>query len=153
MVFFPRLECYDINALVALGNQTDDDFYRNKIKKVIIDKLLLKNYSMFAFINKFNSSMGIIKEAYAEVIVILMGGNDYYIDDILIDEVLKYVSLDTLMNYGAKSSSSYFSERCIDEFWKVAFQIEDKKELYNKVGFSRRLCRSINRKWKGDKND
>lgn len=153
MVVLPRLECYDINALVVLGNQTDDVFYRNKIKKVIIDKLLMSNYPMFIFINKFNSSMGIIKEVYAEVIVILMKDNDYYIDDMLTDEVLKYVSLDTMMDYGAKSFSSYFRERCIDEFWKVAVQIEDKKELYKKVTFSKRLCRSIKRKLKGDKND
>ena len=151
MGLLPRLEGYDINALVALGNQTDDDFHRDKIKNIIIDKVLMNNCPIFIFINKFNSSMGIIKEVYAEVIVILMKDNDYYIDDRLIDEILRYTSLDTLMNYGMKSSSLYFKERCVDEFWKVAVQIENKKELYKKVTFSRRLCRSIKRKLKGDK--
>ena len=153
MVLLPRLEGYDINALVALGNQIDDDFHRDTIKKMIIDKVLMNNYPIFIFINKFNSSIGIIKEVYAEVIVILMKDNDYYIDDKLVDEILRYTSLDTLVNYGMKSSSSYFRERCIDEFWKVAIQIENKEELYKKVVFSRRLCKSIKRKLKGDKND
>ena len=39
---------------------------------MIIDKVLMNNYPIFIFINKFNSSIGIIKEVYAEVIVILM---------------------------------------------------------------------------------
>lgn len=153
MVLLPRLEGYDINALVALGNQMNDDFHRDTIKKMIIDKVFMNNYPIFIFINKFNSSIGIIKEVYAEVIVILMKDNDYYIDDKLVDEILRYTSLDTLVNYGMKSSSSYFRERCIDEFWKVAIQIEDKEELYKKVTFSRKLCKSIKRKLKGDKND
>ena len=42
------LKDYDIKVLAALGNQVDDEFNRNKIKLLIVEKILdLENCSMF----------------------------------------------------------------------------------------------------------
>ncbi len=150
MTVMPKLKNYDISVLVALGNQTDNPIMRNKIKLLIIEKILINNSSMFFLINSFRNTKKILKEAYAEVIVIKMKNNDYCIDDNLIDEILNLTSLDTLMLYGADSISNNFSRKCISEFWRRGMQIEDKIELGIK-GKKKRFC--LSRKKKGDKND
>ena len=132
MALSPKLEDYDINILVALGNQTDDVFAHNHIKYLIVKKILLLNYSMFFLVNKFIGSKKILKEAYAEVIVIVMKDIDYYIDDFIMNEIVKLTSLDMLMHYGMESSSLEFREKCKKEFWDRAKEIEDKVELNRK---------------------
>ena len=136
--------------MVILGNETDDVFTRNKIKLLIVDKLLMTvNCSMFFLINKFRSSQKILKEAYAELIMIFMKDNNYCIDDIIIDEIISLVSLDTLIYYGAESKSIKFRDRCKEEFWSRAILIEDKMEL-KKKGPKRKRKNNI-MIWKGDK--
>ena len=106
---------------------------------------------MFFLVNSFLRATGILKQSYAEVIVILMKDSDYFIDEVIIDEVVSYVSLDSLISYGAESTNSTFSKKCVSEFWKRVPNIEDKKEFTNNVIFRRiRLKNVLNIKKKGD---
>ena len=151
-MFAPKLEDYDINALILLGNKEMNDVKRNQIKLSIIEKILGFNYPMFILVNKFLRSSGILKESYAEVITMLMKENDYLIDNSIIDPILSYISLDTLIYYGAESRNNIFSERCVSEFWNRASYIEDNGELKNKSGIKKRCLKDIfKRKRKGDK--
>ena len=126
MVLIPNLEDYTVNALITLGNRTIDVFTRNQIKLSIVSKILELRKPMFFLLNKFLSSDKILKEAYADAIMIYMKGNEYYIKDSIVDEVLRYASLDALMYYGADSNSLEFSMRCKEEFDNRAKVIEDK---------------------------
>ena len=132
MIFRPKLNKYNINTLVALSNNVVDEFTKNKIRMAMIDRILLCNYSMFYLINKFMTSKMLLKEAYADVILMYMKGNDYYIDEVLVDEILSYASLDALMYYGADSNSYEFNKKCKDEFYRRGKDFEDKVELLKK---------------------
>ena len=132
MVFMPNLDDYNINALISLGNRTDDIFTKSQIKLSIVGKILELRKPMFFLLNKFLSSDKILKEAYADAIMIYMKGNDYYIKDSIADEILRYASLDALMYYGADSNSLEFSTKCKEEFDNRAKAIEDKIELVRK---------------------
>ena len=132
MVVMPKLDDYSINALISLGNRTSDVFTRNQIKLSIVSKILELGRPMFFLLNKFLSSDMILKEAYADVIMIYMKENEYCIKDSIIDEILRYASLDALMYYGADSNSIEFSMKCKEEFDNRAKLIEDKVELMRK---------------------
>ena len=154
MVFMPNLDDYNINALISLGNRTDDIFTRNQIKLSIVSKILELGKPMFYLLNRFLSSDKILKEAYADTIMIYMKGNEYYIKDNIVDEVLKYASLDALMYYGADSNSLEFSMKCKEEFDNRAKSIEDKVELIRKRTLDENCeMQLVNRKKKGDYND
>ena len=64
--------------------------------------------------------------------MIYMKENEYYIKDNIVDEILRYASLDALMYYGADSNSLEFSMKCKKEFDNRAKLIEDKVELIKK---------------------
>ena len=145
------MEQYDLNALVTLGNLATDEFSRNRIKVEVINKILDFHYPMFSLLVRFKNSRLILKEAYADVILINMKDNDYYIDDKIIDEILKLASFDALICYGADSSSYEFNVKCKDEFYRRGYEIEDKIELQKKVSLGKSLIKKINRKRKGDK--
>lgn len=132
MIFKPKLNRYNINTLVALSNNAMDEFTRNKIRIAMVDRILSYNYSIFFLINKFMMSKTLLKEAYADVILMYMKGNDYYIDDVLVDEILSYASLDALMYYGADSNSYEFNIKCKEEFYRRGREFEDKVELQRK---------------------
>ena len=132
MVFIPKLNKYNINTLVALRNYAMDEFTRNRIKNAMIDRLLMSNTSILFLVNKFISSKSLLKEAYADVILMVMKGNDYYIDDMVVDEILRYASLDSLMYYGADSDSYEFNIKCKEEFYRRGREIEDKIEFQKK---------------------
>ena len=150
-MIMPSLNDLDINVLVALGNQTDSVFTRNYIKLLLVEKIFVLNYAMFFLINKFLCSDKILREVYAEVIIMKMKDNEYYIDEAVLDEILKLVSLDTLMNYGAESSSLDFSMKCKEEFWMRAKEIEDKVELNRKRNLDKGKLRNLfNVKKKGE---
>ena len=154
MISMPKLDDYNINALISLGNRTDDIFTRNQIKLSIVSKILEFGKPMFFLINKFLSSDKILKEAYADAIMIYMKGNEYYIKDNIIDEILRYASLDALMYYGADSNSLDFSMKCKEEFDNRAKIIEDKVELVRKKTFDENYeMKMVYRKKKGDYND
>lgn len=150
-MLIPKLEQYDLNALVTLGNLATDEFSRNRIKVEVINKILDFHYPMFSLLVRFKNSRLILKEAYADVILINMKDNDYYIDDKIIDEILKLASFDALICYGADSSSYEFNVKCKDEFYRRGYEIEDKIELQKKVSLGKSLIKKINRKRKGDK--
>lgn len=154
MVLMPNLNDYSINALIALGNRTSDVFTRNQIKLSIVSKIIELRKPMFFLLNKFLSSDKILKEAYADAIMIYMKGNEYYINDGVIDEVLRYASLDALMYYGADSNSLEFSMKCKEEFDNRAKFIEDKVELVRKRNMDENSeLKVIYKKKKGDYND
>ena len=135
MVVSPNLRDYDVNVLIAIGNQCDDIFKRNHIKMLIVEKLMEFDKPIFFFINKFLNTNKFLNEVYAEIITIKMKTETYYIDDSIINEILELVSLDTLMCYGAESCSLNFSNRCKEEFWNRGILIEDKVELTRKKKF------------------
>ena len=149
-VVIPKLEDYSIKILVALGDQTDNLFDRNHIKFLIVKKLLLLNYSMFFLINRFLSSKQILKEAYAEVIIMKFKDGEYCVDDVIMDEVIALASLDTLMYYGMESTSIVFREKCKKEFWNRAIELENKVELNRKMNLEKRRKYKIKNKRKGD---
>ena len=152
MVIIPDLDEYDINVLIALGNHTYDEFSRSRIKMAIVNKLLEFNYPMFILIEKFRHSKFILKEAHADAILIMMKGNDYHFDDIIVNEILMLASYEALMCYGADSACYEFNIKCKDEFYKRGYEIEDKIELQRKVTFGKKLIKNL-KKRKVIKND
>ena len=150
----PSLDEYNINFLIILGNQTDDVFTRDQIKASIIDKILELKKPMFFLINKFIGSERILKEAYADTIMMGMKNNKYHIQENIVDEILKYASLNALMYYGADSSWLEFSEKCKKEFDNRAKLIEDKVELNKKKNMGKvRVRKILIKKGKVKKND
>ena len=147
MTKIPKVENYDINILVALGEQTDNIITYNKIKLLIIEKVLSCNMLMFVLVNSFRFATGILREAYAEAIAIRMTECNYSIDDITLNDIVSLLSLDALMYYGAESLSENFREKSIQEFWKRAIFIEDKNELFEKSPkYKNKLIRNLTKK-------
>ena len=143
----PRMSSYDINALIYLWNRATDDFSRNKIKMSIVEKVLFCEYSMFYLINKFMySKTELLKNVYADVILMKMKDNDYSLDEEIVNELLMYASLDTLMYYGTETLSYEFNNKCKDEFWKRAYEIENKIELKNKQNLDKKLILGLKKK-------
>lgn len=132
MVFIPKLSKYNINALIALGNASSDEFTRGRIRSAMVDKLLCSNGSILFLVNKFIASTNLLKEAYADTILIRMKGNDFYIDSTIVDEIISYASLDILMYYGADSNSYEFNIKCKEEFYRRGREFEDKIEFQRK---------------------
>ena len=153
MMLIPKLEQYDLNALVVLGNLSNDEFSRSRIKVEIVNKLLDYHYPMFSLLVRFKRSNLILKEAYADVILINMKGNDYYIDNLIVDEILKIASFEALICYGADSNSYEFNIKCKDEFYRRGFEIEDKIEFQRKVALGRSLKKKMSLKRKVIRND
>lgn len=148
----PNLSSYDFNALICLWNRSMDEFSRSKIKTAVIDKILFNNNSMFYLMNKFISTKTeLLKEAYADVILIKMKDNDYCFNDEFVSELLTYASLDGLVYYGMETLSSEFNYKCMEEFWRRAIEIENKMELKSKQNLDKKLILRL--KKKGDKND
>ena len=153
MMLIPKLEQYDLNALVVLGNLSNDEFSRSRIKVEIVNKLLDYHYPMFSLLVRFKRSNLILKEAYADVILINMRGNDYYIDNLIVDEILKIASFEALICYGADSNSYEFNIKCKDEFYRRGYEIEDKIEFQRKVALGRSLKKKMSLKRKVIRND
>ena len=153
MMLIPKLEQYDLNALVVLGNLSNDEFSRSRIKVEIVNKLLDYHYPMFSLLVRFKRSNLILKEAYADVILINMKGNDYYIDNLIVDEILKIASFEALICYGADSNSYEFNIKCKDEFYRRGYEIEDKIEFQRKVALGRSLKKKMSLKRKVIRND
>lgn len=132
MMFKPNLNDYDINILMALLTSGTNKHSEDKIKDYIIWKMVDKDYPLFYLFSKFQKQSGILREIYADVIVIRMQNDLSFIDSVLIDEVLKNASYEALICYGANSLSLEFSKRCKDEFYSRGILIEDKVELGRK---------------------
>ena len=148
----PPLASYDFNALVCIWNRATDEFSRSKIKVAIKDKILSCNNTMFYLMNKFISTKTeLLKEAYADVILMKMKDDDYCFNDEFISQLLMYASLDGLVYYGTETLSYEFNNKCMEEFWRRAIEIENKIELKNKQNLDKKLILSL--KKKGDKND
>ena len=81
----------------------------------------------------------------------ILNSNDYYLEEEIVNELLMYASLDTLMYYGTETMSYEFNNKCKEEFWKRAYEIENKIELRNKQNLDKKFILSL--KKKGDKND
>lgn len=65
----PKLESYDVRVLFSLLNNTKDADTQDEIKKIIINKINNNQYPLFYYINKFKTSIGTIKEIYADLIL------------------------------------------------------------------------------------
>ena len=153
IVLIPKLEQYDLNVLVALGNLSNDEFSRNRIRVEIVNRLLDFHYPMFSLLVRFKQSKLILKEAYADVILINMKNNDYYIDDLIVGEILKLASFEALICYGADSDSYEFNIKCKDEFYRRGYEIEDKIEFQRKATLGKSIKEKINIKRKVIRND
>ena len=80
-----------------------------------------------------------------------MKDDDYLLREDVVDELLKYASLDALIYYGADSLSYEFNIKCRDEFWRRALEIENKIELKRKHDLDKKLILKLSKK--GDNND
>jgi len=132
MMFRPKLREYNINILIALFYNAKDELLKDEIKSIIIEKIAAKNYPIFYLITKFNNSSDNFKEIYADVILKKLQDEIVWIDINIIDEVLKFASLDALIYYGASSVIKDLSQKCMEEFYNRGINIEDKEELYRK---------------------
>lgn len=137
MVLRPLLRNYNINVLVELGNRTIDEFNREQIKLLIAEKIYVLDYSMFYLINKYKNANMILKEVYAKLIIMKLREDEYYIDDIILDEILEMVSFDDLIYYGREAASFEIREKSIKKFYDRGMKIEDKNELYKKINYER----------------
>lgn len=135
-VQIPNLDSYDIKVLFSLLNNTKDADTQDEIKKIIINKINDNRYPLFYYINKFKSSIGFIKEIYADLI--LMNLNEDTLN-LVTDEVLQHVSLDALINYGTSYNNHILTKRCKDEFYRRGIMLEDKTELSRKKKHSRKI--------------
>ena len=146
----PRLMDYNIKTLVILGNQAYDEEYREVVKKTLVKKMSDLNYSIMFLLNSFISAKGILREVYAELLMITIHNNKFDLPDVVTDEIIKLVSIDTLTKYGMESLSEKFREKCINEFWERAIEQEDKIELVKKRMVDSPFGRLIVSKKKGD---
>jgi len=153
MGFIPKLQDYDIKVLAMLGNQADDALYRLHIKTLMIQKILQSSRPLFYLVSKFSFTDKILREAYAESVVILMKDRTYDIDEEMADELVGLISLDTLVCYGMESKSIMMREKCKNEFCRIALEVENKEELNRKINLDRRRVYKIKSIRKGDKND
>lgn len=135
-VQIPNLTSYDVKVLFTLLNNTKDEEEIYQIKKIIINKINNNRYPLFYYINKFKSSIGIIKEIYADLI--LMNLNNETLN-LVTDEILQYASLDALINYGSSYDNYILTKRCKDEFYKRGNILEDKTELARKKKTRRKV--------------
>ena len=102
--------------------------------------------------NKFIASKtDLLKEAYADAILMQMKDNDYCFNDEFVSDLLVYASLDGLVYYGTETLSYDFNNKCMEEFWRRAIDIENKMELRNKQNLDKKIVLRL--KKKGDKND
>ena len=128
----PRLIDYDIKVLIILGNQAKDDETRDSIRKILIDKHRLLNYSMIFLLNKFISSKDIMREVYAELIMIMMCERDLNLSSEMLGDIIKSVSLDSLSKYSSEVVSLELRDKCQNEFWNRVLEKEDNKGLIKK---------------------
>ena len=152
----PRLMDYNVKALVVLWNQSGDEFFREDVKKTLVMKLNGVSSSLIYIINSFINSNGVMREVYAEILMIRMYEESYRLSSTIADEIISLVSMDTLTKYGMECSSLEFSEKCKNEFWDRAIELEDKSELIKKRNVDSKIKlrrRLIIEKEKGDKND
>ena len=96
------------------------------------------------------SKTELLKNVYADVILMNMKDNDYSLNEEIVNELLMYASLDTLMYYGTETLSYEFNNKCMEEFWRRAIEIENKVELKRKYDLDKKLILSL--KKKGDRN-
>ena len=138
MVMIPELKNYSIEKLSALGNASQDAFFREEIKELIVKKILMLHSPMFFLINKFDKSSKILREVYAKTILIRMKDEDYEIDDSVVDEILSLVSLEDLALYGSDVKSLNIREKCNKLIWDSVVIFEDTSEMDKKNARYRR---------------
>ena len=148
----PRLMDYNVKTLIILGNQTQDELSREDIKMALLKKLSGVNYSVLYLLSCFVNSKGILRDVYAELIVMKMYEGEINISEQFAAEVIKLVSMDTLTIYGMESPSCEFREKCKEEFWRRALENEDKLELGKKINVDNpiKIKKLIYGKKKGD---
>jgi hypothetical protein len=128
----PKLDDYSLKALIALGEQTSDLVLHDYIVSVILKRFLAFNYSIFYLVNKFLKHNDIMKEVYSDMIIIWLKDHEYNMSEWLIDDVIKFASLDILTEYGITSCNLYLCLKSEVEFWDRAIELEDKSELIKK---------------------
>ena len=138
MVFVPNLNNYSVEKLIVLGNSSNDAFAREEIKNIIVKKVIELNKPMFFLFKMYMQTSKILKEVYAKVILIRLTEEDFDIEDTVIDEILKLVSLEDLARYGSKACAFEIRKKCEELFWASAIMIEDVSELNRKSAIYRR---------------
>lgn len=131
MELMPKLNNYDIDVLVAIGNASQDEFSREEIKKLLTDKILKLHSPMFFLLNKFKKSNNILKCAYARSILIRLNDENFLIDDNLMDEILSLVSLEDLAIYGSEVISLEIRNKCSKIVWN-SLMFDDSSEFAKK---------------------
>lgn len=117
--------------MIVLFKDELDVSLKTEIKEIIIDKLLNCNYPLFYWVNKIKTSDETLKELYADLVLKMVQEFISY-DAMLVDDILKFASLDALIYYGADSKNEEISQKCTEEFYKRVYEAEDKEEIYKK---------------------
>ena len=120
----PQLKDYNVKALIVLANQTHDEVLYNDIKNILLEKYMSLNYAIMYLLNNFVTSKGIMREVYAEIIMIIVVTRNLFIFPNVLDEIISLVSMDTLTKYGMECNNLELSEKCKNEFWKRALDEE-----------------------------
>ena len=128
----PRITDYSIKALIAIGNQTSDELLREDIRNILVNRLRNTNYSVMYLLSKFSNSKDIMRYVYADLIMIMVCNHNLYLSSVIMDEIVKLVSMDVLTEYGMKSNYEDVMSKCKDEFWKRALDKEENVNLIKK---------------------
>ena len=132
----PRLESYDVRVLFSLLDNTYDDETQEKIKRIIINKINNNKYPLFYYINKFKTSIGDIKEIYADLILMNLDNDTI---NLVTDEILQHASHDALIHYGASYGDSNLTKRCKEEFYSRCSMIEEPVQITSKKKSKRKV--------------
>lgn len=130
MVFKTDLKDLSVEVLIALYAKSNGEYSREDIKNTIInEKQFANNYPLFYFVERFKKANEIFKELYADLILVKLQDEIFYIDDKTMNEIIKLASYDALIYYGANSKSLEISNKCQEEFYSCGEEIIDKDEL------------------------
>ena len=129
----PRMDDYDTKALIVIGNQSDDEKTKNMIRRILVDRFNVVKYSISYLLGKFSLSDGIMKEVYADMIIMSMCMDKNSVPEEIEDELIEYASDDVIVSYGTVVESLDFRKKCRDKFWERALERDKSyKEMMQK---------------------
>ena len=114
----PRMNDYDTKALIVIANQSDDENTKGMIRRILVDRFNVVKYSTPYLLNRFTISEGIMKEVYADMVIMAMCMDKISVPVEMEDDLIQYASIDVLVSYGTAVESLEFRKKCRDEFWE-----------------------------------
>jgi len=129
----PRMNDYDTKALIVIANQTDDENTKNMIRRTLVARYNVVKYSTPYLLGRFTISEGIMKEVYADIIIMSMCMDKISVPVEMEDELVECASDDVIVSYGTVVESLDFRKKCRDKFWERALERDKSyKEMMQK---------------------